>query len=42
LEEEKAGAQKRSEDKIPLTELTREMNPLSNILEPKAENPETS
>jgi len=42
VEEEKVRAQKRPEDKIPLTELTREMNPLSNILEPKAENPETS
>ena len=40
MEEEKARAQKKPKDRIPLTELTREVNPLSNILEPKAESQE--
>lgn len=35
LEEEKARAKKRPKENIPLTELAREMNPLSNILEPE-------
>jgi hypothetical protein len=42
MEEEKMRAQKGHENRIPLPELAREMNPLSNLLEPKAENQEAS
>ena len=42
MEEEKARAKKKPNIEIPLTELAREVNPLSNILEPKVECQETS
>jgi len=42
MEEGKLRAQKKHVDSIPLPEVTREMNPLSDMLEPKAESQEAS
>lgn len=42
LEEDKLRAQKKHVDRVPLPEVAREVNPLSDMLEPKVESQEAS